>query len=71
VNLEQAIKVICSIGDKCIFCDGKISAGERVVEGEYRVGGRVMGKTFRVESHPSCAGKFGELLSKRAKEALP
>ena len=57
------------MGGECVLCEKAIVKGERMIAGEYRVGGKLIGKNIRVEAHVSCVREFRDLLDLRIKEA--
>ena len=69
MKAEELVKAAVSAGDLCVLCDKAIVKGDRVVAAEYRVGGKVIGKTIRVETHVSCLREFRDLLDLRIQEA--
>ena len=70
MDMDAALKVGKSAGgESCIFCDLKIPQGAAVISGETRIGGKVIGKTIRVESHVDCAKTFKSLIDLRIRQA--
>jgi hypothetical protein len=69
MDLETALKAAKSKGDSCVFCAKSIASGAPVVVGEYRVGGKIIGKTVRVESCIECVKAARDLIDLRIKEA--
>ena len=71
MKAEGFIKAgVAARGDtECVLCETPIAQGDRVVTGEYRVGGKVIGKDIRVGAHVSCVRELRDLLDLRIKEA--
>ncbi len=69
MDLEAAIKADHSRGDSCAICAKSIAERAPVVVGEYRVGGKLIGKTVRVETCIECAKAARDLIDLRIKEA--
>jgi len=63
IKLSESIAAKVSAGKEfCIFCESPILAGQKVLAGEHRMGGRVIGKTVHVESCLDCAGELNVFL---------
>ena len=69
MDLEAALRSSKSRGDACVVCTKDLPSGTPVVTAEYRVGGKLVGKTLRVETCVECAKAARDLIDLRIKEA--